>query len=114
MQRERRMLDKAVLAGDRAVLAGEDPEPTPRSSSARAAPRGPDHLRHIGRTASPPPPTRAEAVHRLRTYGHEPAARLASQRIGEHAGAMASAAPAIGARQLREMHAGQGRGLLWQ
>ena len=77
--KEQRAHNKAL------VLADPLPRPPP-TASGRGTPRGPDHLRHVGRPASPPPPTREETLRRLRTEGHRrQPEHVASHRIGARA-----------------------------
>ena len=107
-RKERRWQAQALGASEQLqdVVAAPSPPPAP-------APRGPDHLRHVGRdlSSSEEPQTHAERMRRLRTQGHQSTDRLASQRIGEHAAIAAAAPPAMSHREVRQMHSGQVR--LW-
>lgn len=106
-RKERRWQSQALGAEQGAAVAPAPAPPPP------PAPRGPDHLRHVGLdpASTQEPQTHAERMRRLRTHGHQGTDRLASQRIGEHAAAAATAAPALSHREVRQMHSGQGR--LW-
>lgn len=68
-------------------------DPLPRPASAARTPRGPDHMRHVGRPSSPSLASREETIRRLRQHGHtrlpeQPCTVLpehvASRRIGAH------------------------------
>ena len=50
-------------------LLAQAAEPAPRPASGQV-PRGPDHMRHVGQPSSPLPPSREEALRRLRKHGH--------------------------------------------